>query len=80
MSHQLAKYEAARAYLAKLTGLDLTVKTFAHDIEMPEPTVVAWFRGTRPMPKVIRLLIDTLARNARLEAGTTHPNGARRKR
>lgn len=80
MSHQVAKYEAARGYLAKLTGLDLDVKTFAHDIETPERTVAAWFRGARPMPKVIRLLLDLMGRNQRLEAGTTHPNGTRRKR
>ncbi len=72
-SHIVDIKKFARAYQVKLSRLGLDLKAFAHTIEVPERTVATWFRGARPIPKAIRLLIDALGRNVRLEAGTTYP-------
>lgn len=64
----------------KLAWLKLNVREFAKEIDTPLKHVEAWRQGTRKVPVVIERLIDLMGRNARLEMGTTRPNGAKRTR
>ncbi len=64
----------------KLSWLKLSPSKFAKDIGMPLKHVEAWRSGKRKVPVMVARLINLMGRNARLEAGTTHPNGTRRTR
>lgn len=67
-------------FKTKLSWLNLSAAEFAKEIDMPLKHVEAWRSGKRKVPVVVGRLIDVMGRNARLEAGTTHPNGTRRTR
>lgn len=67
-------------FKTKLTWLKLDAAEFAKEIDMPLKHVEAWRSGKRKVPVVVGRLIDVMGRNARLEAGTTYPNGTKRTR
>lgn len=69
----------ARVFRMKLAWLKLNVREFAKDIDVPLKHVEGWRTGKRKVPVMVARLINLMGRNARLEAGTTYPNGVRRK-
>lgn len=69
-----------RVFRMKLAWLHLDAVEFAKEIDVPVKHVEAWRSGKRKVPVMVARLINLMGRNARLEAGTTYPNGSRRKR
>ena len=67
-------------FKTKLAWLKLDAAEFAREIDVPVKQVEAWRTGKRKVPVMVARLINLMGRNARLEAGTTYPNGDRTRR